>query len=80
MSCSDLPANNDPRCPSSYSTGYQGMACSPKGLTCAYPGVGDQLPSGCFATAVMWCYGDGGIGDLGDGGPDAGPGTWTTAQ
>lgn len=66
--CSYPPANNDPQCPASYSyTSYQ-QPCSPVGLTCAYPGQGDGLANGCFATAMMWCKGDGGTG------------TWTVAQ
>jgi hypothetical protein len=78
--CSYPSANNDPRCPPSYSHAYQGESCSPVGLTCSYPGAGDGTSNGCFATAMMLCHGDGGIGDLGDSGADAGSGSWTTAQ
>ncbi len=66
--CSYPPANNDPACPASYSYSFYQEACSPIGLTCAYPGAGDGLANGCFATAMMWCNGD------------AGTGTWTVAQ
>ena len=65
--CSYPPANNDPQCPSAYSYSYYQQPCSPVGLSCAYPGAGDEV-NGCFATAMMWCYGD------------AGTGTWTVAQ
>ena len=66
--CSYPPANNDPLCPSTYSYSSYMKPCSPVGLTCAYPGMGDGLANGCFATAMMWCVGD------------AGTGTWTVAQ
>ncbi len=69
----------DPRCPAMYSFSYFGMPCPAVGLSCAYPGAGDGTANGCFATAMMWCHGEGGVGDL-DGGADAGPGTWTVAQ
>jgi hypothetical protein len=78
--CSYPPVQNDPRCPGAYSWLHQGTPCPSKGLTCAYPGQGDGESDGCFATAMLWCGGDAGIGDRGDGGPDAGPGTWTAAQ
>jgi hypothetical protein len=73
-SCNDAPAcaypaaNNDPQCPASYSYSSYQQPCSPVGLTCAYPGQGDGLANGCYATAMMWCKGDGGTG------------TWTVAQ
>lgn len=70
-------AINDPHCPSMYSFTKNGQPCSPVGLTCAYPGVGDQLSDGCFATAMLWCRGDAGTGDSGS---DAGSGSWTAAQ
>jgi hypothetical protein len=78
--CNYPPSHNDPRCPSVYAWAYAGQSCPAKGLTCAYPGVGDEESNGCFATAMLWCYGNGGVGDLGDGGSDSGPGTWTAAQ
>ncbi len=77
--CSYPPENNDPRCPPSYSYSYGGQPCPAIGLTCAYPGAGDGTTDGCFATAMMFCHGDGGPGDL-DGGVEAGAGTWTVAQ
>src|SRR5262249_49694304 len=78
--CSYPPVNNDPLCPRSFSHTYQGQVCPRVGITCSYPGAGDGEGKGCFVTAMRWCYGDGGIGDLGDGGTDAGSGFWTTAQ
>lgn len=77
--CNYPPTNNDPRCPASYSYSYGGQACPQVGLTCAYPGAGDGMSNGCFATAMLFCHGDGGVTDL-DGGGDAGSGTWTGAQ
>jgi hypothetical protein len=78
----------------SYSHAYLGVACAPVGLTCAYPGQGDEVtsPSGaagsrCFATAMLWCVAagaDGGAEAGTDGGAEAGAeggaGTWVFAQ
>ncbi len=79
--CVYPPVHNDPRCPSSYSSGYRGIGCAPVGLTCAYPGVGDPDGKGCLSTAMMWCTGPSGVGDL-DAGPDGSTaaGRWVTAQ
>lgn len=88
--CAPPPADNDPACPATYSFTYQGRPCSSVGLTCAYPGAGDGLSDGTYATAMMWCRGP--VVDPRDGGPDASadagdadaggdePGTWTVAQ
>lgn len=51
-------------------------ACSPIGLTCAYPGQGDGTSNGCYSTAMGWCRSD--AGDAGDG--EAGSGSWVLAQ
>jgi hypothetical protein len=69
--CSYPPANNDPGCPATYSFSLYQQPCPAIGLACAYPGRGDEMPDGCFATAMAWCKGDGGAGT---------PGTWTVAQ
>lgn len=65
--CSYPPVNNDPQCPQTYSSSYEAQPCAHVGLACAYPGAGDEV-NGCYATAMMWCNGDGGTG------------TWTVAQ
>jgi hypothetical protein len=80
--CDYPPYANPVGCPAQYAYSLNGKPCAPVGLKCAYPGAGDGMSNGCYSTAMMWCYGDGGIGsvvDAGDGG-DAGSGTWTIAQ
>jgi hypothetical protein len=75
--CSYPPVNNDSRCPPSYSFSYEGKPCSPIGLGCSYPGVGDQMPNGCLYSAGLLCRDDAGAVEAG---PDAGPGSWTAMQ
>ncbi len=77
--CAYAPVMNDPRCPSSYSYTYSGKSCAPLGLECWYPGAGDGTADGCFATALLQCRGDGGIG-TDDAAADAGSGTWAASQ
>ncbi len=80
IACAYPPYANPVGCPAQYSFSSQGKPCAPVGLRCSYPGMGDVKSDGCSATAMMWCYGDGGLGaDAADSG-DAGAGTWTVAQ
>lgn len=85
IACEYAPIDNTTGCPATYSHSYQDQPCAPVGLQCGYPGVGDEEPNGCFATAVLMCHGDGGItdndaGTLADGGDAGREGTWTAAQ
>ncbi len=75
--CSYAPITNDSACPATYSYGLSGKPCAPVGMMCGYPGVGDGTADGCFSTAALWCRAD---ADAGDGGADAGGGTWIAAQ
>src|SRR5262249_32670115 len=62
-SCSSPPANNPAGCPANYSFALAGQPCSMPELECWYPGVGDTLPNGCNATALLRCttqFSDGG--------------------
>jgi hypothetical protein len=78
--CDYPPYANPVGCPTQYAYSLKGKPCAPVGLQCAYPGMGDIKSDGCGATAMMWCYGDAGLGaDAADSG-DAGTGTWTIAQ
>ena len=48
-----------------------GLSCTGFGPGCSYPGAGDQLPGGAFATAVLFCM---------DVSGDGGPGEWRCSQ
>ena len=78
--CGYEVANNDPRCPPTYSASRYGTSCYPVGLSCAYPGVGDGLPNGCYSTAMMWCKAPASDGGLDAGVDPAASGTWVVAQ
>lgn len=82
---------NDPACPSIYAPSDDCQPCSPVGLTCVYPIVGDGSPaSGCIGSASLACTSD----DAGFGCPqcwtvnggwtcpvlDAGDGHWLAFQ
>jgi hypothetical protein len=78
--CHYEEVHNPPECPATYK-GATTARCSPVGLKCWYPGVGDGMPDGCYATALLACVADGetdGGTDGGDGG--AGTGSWRAAQ
>jgi hypothetical protein len=78
-------AGNDPLCPSTYSFSFNGTACPKVGLTCGYPGAGDQGANGCFETAGLICNAaDAGVGSFDaaifDDAGDSGIGYWTAVQ
>ncbi len=78
-------AGNDPLCPSTYSFSFNGTACPRVGLTCGYPGAGDQGTNGCFATAGLICNAaDAEVGSFDaaifDDAGDSGIGYWTAVQ
>jgi hypothetical protein len=75
-SCSYPDASNGAGCPEKYSASFNGQKCPTAGLSCAYPGVGDQQSDGCWATAVLGCYRE----RLPDGGANDAAPTWRAAQ
>lgn len=68
--CNYPPVNNPEGCPPAFSQSFQGQPCSNDGLECWYPGVGDGLPDGCNASALLRC-----TTDFTDGGAE-----WVAAQ
>lgn len=68
--CNYPPVNNPEGCPPAFSQSFQGQPCSNNGLECWYPGVGDGLPDGCNASALLKC-----TTDFTDGGAE-----WVAAQ
>lgn len=56
--CNYPPVNNPEGCPPAYSHALSGEPCAIDGLECWYPGVGDSLPDGCNASALLRCTTD----------------------
>ena len=56
--CNYPPVVNPEGCPPAFSQSYQGQPCAIDGLECWYPGVGDALPDGCNASALLRCTTD----------------------
>ena len=75
--CTYPTIDNPPECPPVY-TRQSSTSCSPIGLKCLYPGVGDGDSRGCYSTALLACQAD----RDGDGGTDGDPttGRWAFAQ
>ena len=75
--CTYPTIDNPPECPPAY-TRHLSPSCSPIGLKCLYPGVGDGDSRGCYSTALLACQAD----RDGDGGTDGDPttGRWAFAQ
>ena len=75
--CTYPTIDNPPECPPAY-TRQPSPSCSPIGLKCWYPGVGDGDSRGCYSTALLACQAD----RDGDGGPDGDPttGRWAFGQ